>query len=446
MILRAFVAAHRRKTGWSASEKSSGSSIYPWLARATLNSKAQHELSARQNKAEQFLTLKRNKQGFELASELDLANEIIDNWQIKCTQNHISVIRMLKEIDRGHQAYAEATRFKITCGHATSTKNGVELISYGTVATQKHTLKNFTYHIPNIIFKRAYVGYKYGITVIPEGLIDFLERYAVRQKQKLQQQEWAETIDPSKLLLGNVIGRGTFVSMEVCKNDFEKKLVYGRFLYHSNGNQEIVVELQTFYMNKLEWGLWIFGSGGSKQKAILAINAIDIPSDIYKELRPSIPLDCPRSLANLMEQCVTLIQVMGDRCGAACCGSRKWRGRPVIECLWDNTRHLPEIDQVALMTLNEFYRLVVAPLDTTAPQYLCKIVTNRFTLIVLSALRRSDKENRQVGPHGSRGSSKDGDGDTSFQWSQFTTPCSHLMFLINDIMTTERPTTQLPQL
>ncbi|GJW58497.1 serine/threonine-protein kinase HT1-like protein [Tanacetum coccineum] len=27
------------------------------------------------------------------------------------------------------------------------------------------------------------------------------------------------------------------------------------------------------------------------------------PSDIYKELRPSIPLDCPRSLANLMEQC-----------------------------------------------------------------------------------------------------------------------------------------------
>ncbi|GJX58774.1 monodehydroascorbate reductase [Tanacetum coccineum] len=73
-------------------------------------------------------------------------------------------------------------------------------------------------------------------------------------------------------------------------------------------------------------------------------------------------------------------------------------------------------------------------------------VTNRFTLIVLSALRRSDTENRQVGPHGSEGSSKDGDGDTSFQWSQFTTPCSHLMFLINDIMTTERPTTQLPQL
>ncbi|GJS72531.1 hypothetical protein Tco_0705372 [Tanacetum coccineum] len=74
------------------------------------------------------------------------------------------------------------------------------------------------------------------------------------------------------------------------------------------------------------------------------------------------------------------------------------------------------------------------------------VVTNRFTLIVLSALRRIDKENRQVGPHGSGGSSKDGDGDTSFQWSQFTTPCSHFIFLIKDIMIAERSTTQLPQL
>ncbi|GKD17045.1 hypothetical protein Tco_1206203, partial [Tanacetum coccineum] len=52
----------------------------------------------------------------------------------------------------------------------------------------------------------------------------------------------------------------------------------------------------------------------------------------------------------------------------------------------------------------------------------------------------------KAGPHGSGGSRKDGDGDTSFQWSQFTTPCSHLMLLIKDIMTNERPTTQLLQL
>ncbi|GJW86871.1 retrovirus-related pol polyprotein from transposon TNT 1-94 [Tanacetum coccineum] len=70
----------------------------------------------------------------------------------------------------------------------------------------------------------------------------------------------------------------------------------------------------------------------------------------------------------------------------------------------------------------------------------------RFTLIVLSALRRSDKENRKVSPYRSGGSRKDGDGDTSFQWSQFTTLCSHLMLLIKDIMTNERPTTQLLQL
>ncbi|GJS59548.1 hypothetical protein Tco_0654332 [Tanacetum coccineum] len=40
-------------------------------------------------------------------------------------------------------------------------------------------------------------------------------------------------------------------------------------------------------------------------------------------------------------------------------------------------------------------------------------------------------------PYGSGGASKDRDGDTSFQWSQFTTQCSHLMFPSKDIMTTE---------
>nr|GFA17702.1 XH/XS domain-containing protein [Tanacetum cinerariifolium] len=60
-IEKAFAAAHHRKTQWSASEKSSGSSIYPWLARATLNSKAQQELYARQNKAEKFLTLEKKQ-------------------------------------------------------------------------------------------------------------------------------------------------------------------------------------------------------------------------------------------------------------------------------------------------------------------------------------------------------------------------------------------------
>lgn len=38
--------------------------------------------------------------------------------------------------------------------------------------------------------------------------------------------------------------------------------------------------------------------------------------------------------------------------------------------LWNDTRRLQlrEIDQVANLILNEFYRDVVLPLDTTAPQ------------------------------------------------------------------------------
>nr|GEY28422.1 serine/threonine-protein kinase STY13-like [Tanacetum cinerariifolium] len=82
----------------------------------------------------------------------------------------------------------------------------------------------------------------------------------VRQKQKPQQQEWVETIDPSKLLLGNVIGRGSFgvvhkgsyhsqtvavkvldfgdkktkVSMERMKNDFEKEVGLWKNLDHPN--------------------------------------------------------------------------------------------------------------------------------------------------------------------------------------------------------------------
>ncbi|GJX67514.1 hypothetical protein Tco_0303241 [Tanacetum coccineum] len=63
--------------------------------------------------------------------------------------------------------------------------------------------------------------------------------------------------------------------------------------------------------------------------------------------------------------------------------------------------------------------LTVYPPNTPAmlvPRVLPTKITNRFTLIVLSALRRSDKENRQVCLHGSGGLSKDGNRDTSFQW------------------------------
>ncbi|GJW40585.1 hypothetical protein Tco_0066430 [Tanacetum coccineum] len=113
------------------------------------------------------------------------------------------------------------------------------------------------------------------------------------------------------------------------------------------------------------------------------------------------------------------------------------------------------------------------PSDTKVLTMKMEILLELTSNKLLSALRRSDKENMQVWsvltdpevnptslrrmtkPYSSTcfiancfitGSRKDGDGDTSFQWSQFTTPCSHLMLLIKDIMTNERPTTQLPQL
>ncbi|GJS10304.1 hypothetical protein Tco_0367100 [Tanacetum coccineum] len=65
---------------------------------------------------------------------------------------------------------------------------------------------------------------------------------------------------------------------------------------------------------------------------------------------------------------------------------------------------------------------------------------------MITSSRQSRSISYGVGPYKSGGSRKDGDGDTSFQWSQFTTPCSHLMLLIKDTMVNKRPTTQLPQL
>ncbi|PWA90105.1 XH/XS domain-containing protein [Artemisia annua] len=115
---KAFAAAHHSKTEWSASESSSGSSVYAWLARATDFElpgpigdylRAKTELKTVSD-LEKEIVKTRNKQVVELASELDLTNENIDNWQIKCNQNQIFMSRMLKEIERGHQAYTEARK------------------------------------------------------------------------------------------------------------------------------------------------------------------------------------------------------------------------------------------------------------------------------------------------------------------------------------------------
>ncbi|GJW58489.1 serine/threonine-protein kinase HT1-like protein [Tanacetum coccineum] len=169
----------------------------------------------------------------------------------------------------------------------------------------------------------------------------------VRQKQKLQQQEWVETIDPSKLLLGNVIGpwnsvvvvhkKGFYYKPTVCREltsdlleknrkrvaiekidiRFALDIAKWEFYLHSEKiihrdvkpdnmlmDEKKLIKLADFgesvveplYMKSCE-----VGTLGYMAPSHTRINAM-----LYAfgdELRPSIPLDCPRWLANLMEQC-----------------------------------------------------------------------------------------------------------------------------------------------
>ncbi|GKB17806.1 hypothetical protein Tco_0851729 [Tanacetum coccineum] len=77
------------------------------------------------------------------------------------------------------------------------------------------------------------------------------------------------------------------------------------------------------------------------------------------------------------------------------------------------------------------------------------------SLCALSTLRRSSLRTASAAVKPCQGDSSEfylitgriPDGSSCWQETcQFTTPCSHLTFLIKDIMITERPTTQLPQL
>ncbi|KAL8252245.1 hypothetical protein R6Q59_035938 [Mikania micrantha] len=113
-----FEADHHSKREWSDSENPSGSSIYAWLARADdFESQGPIGDYLRANRnlktisdVEQEVVKTRNKPVVELASEIDMRNENLNDLQSKCNQKIMSLSRVLEEKNCMHQAYHEARR------------------------------------------------------------------------------------------------------------------------------------------------------------------------------------------------------------------------------------------------------------------------------------------------------------------------------------------------
>lgn len=115
---KSFEASRHSKKQWTDSESSIGSSIYAWLARAN-DHKSQGPIgeylrSKRELKTisdlVQEATQSRNKKVVELATEIDMRNENLDDLQIKFNQKSMSLSRMLLEKDDLHQRFYEETK------------------------------------------------------------------------------------------------------------------------------------------------------------------------------------------------------------------------------------------------------------------------------------------------------------------------------------------------
>ncbi|GJX85487.1 factor of DNA methylation 1-like protein [Tanacetum coccineum] len=115
---KSFEASRHSKKQWTASEIPVGSSIYAWLARSN-DHKSQGPVgeylrSTRELKTisdlVQEATQTRNKKVVELASEIDMRNENLDDLQIKYNQKSMSLSRMLVEKDDLHQRFSEETK------------------------------------------------------------------------------------------------------------------------------------------------------------------------------------------------------------------------------------------------------------------------------------------------------------------------------------------------
>ncbi|KAJ0623545.1 putative XS domain-containing protein [Helianthus annuus] len=115
---KAFEANLHSKKEWRASENPSGSRIYGWLARANdFESQGPIGDYLRMNRdlktvseVEQEVAKMRNRPVIELATEIDMRNENLDDLQSKCNQKTMSLSKMTEEIDSMHRSFCEARR------------------------------------------------------------------------------------------------------------------------------------------------------------------------------------------------------------------------------------------------------------------------------------------------------------------------------------------------
>ncbi|CAK9186820.1 unnamed protein product [Ilex paraguariensis] len=115
---KVFEAEHHSKKEWNAPKSHPGSNIYGWFAREDdFNSKglvgdylrSKGELKTISNLVEEA-TQDRNSIVANLANEIDMKNENLDELQIKYNEKTMSLSRMLEEKDILHRAFCEETR------------------------------------------------------------------------------------------------------------------------------------------------------------------------------------------------------------------------------------------------------------------------------------------------------------------------------------------------
>lgn len=114
---KSFETNHHSKKEWTAQKEVPGSNIYGWFARADdYNSEGlvgeylrkKGELKTISNLIQEA-ALDRNKIVANLATEIDLKNQNLDELQYKYNEKTMSLSRMLEEKDMLHQAFYEGS-------------------------------------------------------------------------------------------------------------------------------------------------------------------------------------------------------------------------------------------------------------------------------------------------------------------------------------------------